>query len=251
MTNNQSGREEDDSENNNNSKSPSHTRITTSTTKKIMLSVAAAAIAATVVLGTNAFQLTEATSSMSAERHDDDNPTKGYDIHVTVGRHDSAQIDAQMDHYCKLDDRIVAVCQLYSTTNDIKGGGPQLSQIEFIITDKQYLQLPLRERPNWHNHAVELTPERGAPTCVELPKGLECSALVGILQKTYGKVITIWDPADGLPRYPPYAFLVDSPFALDQDLNDDLHEEWPVGEDETGSSDILPRCTLHQAGPCK
>ena len=249
MTNNQSGREQDDSENDK-SKSPSQTRIT-STTKKIMLSVAAAAIAATVVLGTNAFQLTEATSSMSTATHNEDNPTKGYDIHVTVGRHDSAHIDAQMDHYCKLDDRIVAVCQLYATSNNIKGGGPQLSQIEFIITDKQYLQLPLRERANWHNHAVELTPERGAPTCVELPKGLECSALVGILQKTYGKVITIWDPADGLPRYPPYAFLVDSPFALDQDLNDNLHEEWPVGEDKTGSSDILPKCSLHQAGPCK
>ena len=243
---NQSGREDDNRENDK-SKSLNHTRIT-NTTKKIMMSVAAAAIAATVVLGTNAFQLSEATSSMSATH---DNPTKGYDIHVTVGRHDSAHLDAQMDHYCKLDERIVAVCQLYATTNNVKGGGPQLSQIEFIITDKQYLQLPLRERPNWHNHAVELTPERGSPTCVELPEGLECSALVGILQKTYGKVITIWDPADGLPRYPPYAFLVDSPFALDQDLNDNLHEEWPVGEDETGSSDILPRCTLHQAGPCK
>lgn len=243
---NQSGREDDNRENDK-SKSLNNIRIT-NTTKKIMMSVAAAAIAATVVLGTNAFQLSEATSSMSGTH---DNPTKGYDIHVTVGRHDSAHLDAQMDHYCKLDERIVAVCQLYATTNNVKGGGPQLSQIEFIITDKQYLQLPLRERPNWHNHAVELTPERGSPTCVELPEGLECSALVGILQKTYGKVITIWDPADGLPRYPPYTFAVDSPFALDQDLNDNLHEEWPVGDDETGSSDILPRCTLHQAGPCK
>lgn len=242
---NQSGRE-DENRADDKGRSLNHTRIT-NTTKKIMMSVAAAAIAATVVLGANAFQLSEATSTMATH----DNPTKGYDIHVTVGRHDSAHLDAQMDHYCKLDERIVAVCQLYATTNNVTGGGPQLSQIEFIITDKQYLQLPLRERPNWHNHAVELTPERGSPTCVELPEGLECSALVGILQKTYGKVITIWDPADGLPRYPPYAFLVDSPFALDQDLNDNLHEEWPVGDDETGSSDILPRCTLHQAGPCK
>jgi hypothetical protein len=217
---------------------------------KALIGIAVATAVASLVLGTNAFQISAATTS-SMTGHSDTNPTKGYDIHVTVGRHDSAHLDAQMDHYCKLDDRIVAVCQLYASTNNIKGGGPQLSQIEFIITDKQYLQLPLRERANWHNHAVELTPERGAPTCVELPEGLECSALVGILQKTYGKVITIWDPADGLPRYPPYAFLVDSPFALDQDLNDNLHEEWPVGEDETGSSDILPRCTLHQAGPCK
>jgi uncharacterized protein DUF1264 len=178
-------------------------------------------------------------------------PTQGYNIHVTVGRHDSANLNAHMDHYCKLDDRIVAVCQLYATTNNVQGGGPQLSQIEFIISDEDYLKLPLRERANWHNHAVELTPERGSPTCVELPAGLECSALVGILQHTYGKVITVWDPSDGLPNYPPYAFLVDSPFALNQDLNDKLQDDWPVGTAETGSGDDkLPNCSIQQAGPC-
>ena len=52
------------------------------------------------------------------------------------------------------------------------GTGPQLSQIEFIITEEHYKQLPERERPNWHNRAVELTPERGNPSCVELPEGL-------------------------------------------------------------------------------
>ncbi len=240
---NTSGREDDERND------PSKHTWTTNKLKKITLSAGVAAIVATLVLSTNAFQISAATQTMSTTHADD--PTQGYNIHVAVGRHDSANLDAHMDHYCKLDARIVAVCQLYSSTNNIKGGGPMLSQIEFIITDSQYLQLPLRERPNWHNHAVELTPERGSPTCVSLPEGLECSALVGILQHTYGKVITIWDPSDGLPRYPPYAFLVDSPFALDQDLNDSLQDDWPVGGDATGSSDILPKCTLHQAGPCK
>jgi hypothetical protein len=78
-----------------------------------------------------------------------------------------------MDHYCKLDSRIVAVCQLYAHDNNVMPGtGPQLSQIEFIITEEQYKQLPDRERPNWHNHAVKLTPERGNSSCVELPEGL-------------------------------------------------------------------------------
>ena len=41
-------------------------------------------------------------------------PTDGYDIHVTVGRHDSTHLDAQMDHYCKLDSRTVAVYASYT-----------------------------------------------------------------------------------------------------------------------------------------
>jgi len=213
--------------------------------RKIALSIGVAAIAAVLILTVNVMQL-EAKKATAISG----NPTLGYDIHVTVNRHDSAHLNAQMDHFCKLDDRIVAVCQLYATTNNVEGGGPQLAQIEFIITDDQYLTLPLRERADWHNHAVELTPERGAPTCVELPEGLECGALVEILHGTYGKVVTVWDPSDGLPNYPPYAFNVESPFALNQDLNDDLENEWPVGDEETGSADEVPNCGIKQAGPC-
>jgi len=232
----------------NGSAGKSFSRKLSSNRNTIFLSIAVAAGVALLVIAANGFQLSEAKKLAGAITGD---PTQGYNIHVAVGRHDSANLNAHMDHYCKLDDRIVAVCQLYATTNNVAGGGPQLAQIEFIITDEDYEKLPLRERPNWHNHAVELTPERGSPTCVELPEGLECSALVGILQHTYGKVITIWDPSDGLPNYPPYAFLVDSPYALNQDLNDNLQKEWPVGTEETGSGDDkLPPCSIQQAGPC-
>jgi hypothetical protein len=218
------------------------------TRNKILLSIAVAAGVASIAFAANGFQSSVAEETMTAMASD---PTQGYNIHVSVGRHDSAHLNAQMDHYCKLDERIVAVCQLYATTNNVKGGGPQLSQIEFIITDDDYLKLPLRERPNWHNHAVELTPQRGNPSCVELPPGLKCSALVDVLQHTYGKVITVWDPSDGLPNYPPYAFLVDSPFALSQDLNNQLEKEWPVGNKHDGSADNKPPdCDIQQAGPC-
>jgi Protein of unknown function (DUF1264) len=155
-------------------------------------------------------------------------PTSGYDIHLTVNRHDSMNIDAPMDHYCKLSEKIVAVCQLYFSDPE-SGGTPILSQIEYIISKDQYQQLPPRERASWHNHAVELTPERGMPSCVSLPPGLTCEQLVTTLVGTYGKVITIWDPADETPNYPPYVFVVDSPFALGQDLNNNLAKEWPTG----------------------
>lgn len=164
-------------------------------------------------------------------------PTSGYDIHVTVNRHDSMNIDAPMDHYCKLSDKIVAVCQLYFS--DPAGDGtPILSQIEYIISKDQYLQLPPRERASWHNHAVELTPERGMPSCVSLPPGLTCEQLVSTLVNTYGKVITIWDPADETPSYPPYVFSVDSPFALGEDLNNNLAKDWPTGCGNNSSANI-------------
>jgi Protein of unknown function (DUF1264) len=164
-------------------------------------------------------------------------PTSGYDIHVTVNRHDSMNIDAPMDHYCKLSDKIVAVCQLYFSDPE-SGGTPILSQIEYIISKDQYLQLPERERASWHNHAVELTPERGMPSCVSLPPGLTCEQLVSTLVTTYGKVITIWDPADETPSYPPYVFAVDSPFTLGQDLNNNLAKDWPTGCGNNSSAGI-------------
>ncbi|HEX2014650.1 MAG TPA: DUF1264 domain-containing protein [Nitrososphaera sp.] len=201
------------------------------TSKKVLMSAAAAAVAALLV---TSFSFQNATTADATKKMD---PTKGYDIHVTVGRHDSAHLDSQMDHYCKLDTRIVAVCQLYATDNNANPDtGPMLSQVEFIITEAQYLELPERERASWHNHAVELTPERGNPSCIDLPKNLQCGDLVNVLKGTYGKVITIWDPADGLPNYPPYVFAVDSPFALGQDLNDNLHNEWPASCGDNSSA---------------
>jgi hypothetical protein len=177
-----------------------------------------------------------------------DDPTAGFNIHVSVNNHDHADPNKQFDHYCKLTPPIVATCTLFS---EGVSGDTQLTEVEYIITKDQYLELPLRERPNWHNHAVELTPERGEPSCVSLPDGLECGALVGILHGTYGKVISLWDPSDPLPSYPPYPYLVDSPFALGQDLNDDLELDWEVGDESTSSVNILPPCDSNIVGPCE
>jgi hypothetical protein len=199
---------------------------------KIVLGVMISAIVAVMATGA-------ATMQNSIAQIDGENPTQGYDIHVTVNRHDSENLNASMDHYCKLDKRIVAVCLLYAKENAaMKDAGPQLAQVEFIISKDQYTKLPERERANWHNHAVELTPERGMPSCVSLPEGVECGSLVETLQGTYGKVITLWDPADAVPNYPPYVFAVDSPYALGQDLNNNLAKEWPTGCGNQSSADL-------------
>jgi hypothetical protein len=200
--------------------------------RKIMLGAIVAAIVAVMTTGI-------ASTQNSIAQIEGENPSQGYDIHVTVNRHDSMNLNTPMDHYCKLDKRIVAVCLLYAKENvHMKDAGPQLSQVEFIITKDQYTKLPERERQNWHNHAVELTPERGMPSCVSLPQGVECGKLVETLQGTYGKVVTLWDPADAVPDYPPYVFAVDSPFALGQDLNNNLAKLWATGCGNTSSVDL-------------
>ena len=218
------------------------------TKRKVMLSIIAASVLALFTYGVTTMQpslaqipgITPPQDQQEASGGDGGtNPTLGYDIHVTVNRHDSLNLNAPMDHYCKLDKRILAVCLLYAKDNNAKPGtGPQLSQVEFIITKDEYMKLPPRERANWHNHAVELTAERGAPSCVSLPQGLECSQLVTMLQGSYGKVLTLWDPADAVPNSQPYAFNVESPYALGQDLNNNLAKEWPTGCGNSSSANL-------------
>ncbi|MBI2451486.1 DUF1264 domain-containing protein [Candidatus Pacearchaeota archaeon] len=214
--------------------------------KKIVLSAVVTVIATFLILGP--------TIVKSVNGNGEEDPTQGFNIHVSVGRHDSSHLEAQMDHFCKLTPPIVATCLLFAEENMATPPGqpnsPQLAQIEYIISREQYLQLPLRERQSWHDHAVELTAERGAPECISLPDGLDCGTLVNILHSTYGKVVTLWDPVDSLPNYPPYVFLVDSPFALKQDLNHDLEDVWEVGDGSASSADDLPNCGIKQAGPC-
>ena len=213
--------------------------------RKIAISALITAVTVFLVFGLTTVQSVNGGGS---------DPTQGFNIHVSVGRHDSTNLEAQMDHYCKLTPPIVATCLLFAKENNAvpngQPNGPVLSQIEYIITRDQYLQLPLRERQNWHDHAVELTPERGMPQCISLPNGLDCGTLVSILHNTYGKVVTLWDPSDLLPNYPPYVFWVDSPFALQQDLNHNLQNEWKIGNSSVSSADELPNCGTSQAGPC-
>ena len=189
--------------------------------RKALLGAMTATVAAILIVGITTYQTSIAQNSTT---NNNGNPTQGFDIHVSVNKHDSEHLDAQMNHYCKLDTTIVAVCQLYAG-NDTNA---KLSQIEFIITDEQYQSLPAREKQNWHNHAVELTPQRGEPQIISLPAGVNGTQLLDTLTHTYGKVITIWDPSDELPYYEPYVHMVDSPYALGYDQDDNLQCKLPA-----------------------
>ena len=87
--------------------------------RKIMLGAIVAAIVAVMTTGI-------ASTQNSIAQIEGENPSQGYDIHVTVNRHDSMNLNTPMDHYCKLDKRIVAVCLLYAKENArMKDAGPQ------------------------------------------------------------------------------------------------------------------------------
>jgi len=159
-----------------------------------------------------------------------------YNIIVGVNNHDHQNLDDLFIHRCALTPPIVATCLIYALDD---AGNQILSEVEYLISRDQYLQVPFRDRQNWHNHATELTPERGEPACISLPDGFECGAVVGILQTTYGKPVMLWDPSDSLPTYQPYVYDVESTFALKQDLNHNLHNEWPEGDSSTSSAGIL------------
>jgi hypothetical protein len=192
--------------------------------RKILLGAMTATVAAILIGGIIAYQ-----TSIAQNSNDNNNPTQGFDIHVSVNKHDSAHLNAQMNHWCKLDTRIVAVCLLYAG-NDTNA---KLSQIEYIISDQQYQSLPPREKQNWHNHAVELTPQRGEPKIISLPAGVNATQLLDTLKHTYGKVITLWDPSDELPYYEPYVHQVDSPYALGYDQDNNLQCKLPAAN-QTG-----------------
>lgn len=197
--------------------------------RTVLLGAMVAAVATILIGGLTTFQ---SSIAQNDDNGSNGSPTEGFDIHATVNKHDSENLEADMSHYCKLDDKIVAVCLLFDGTD----ATAHLAQVEYIITDAQYQQLPEREKHNWHNHAVELTPERGEPGFVSLPEGVDGAELLATLQQTYGKVVTLWDPADDVPSYPPYVFDVDSPHALGQDENDDLECEWLGADTELSAN---------------
>lgn len=86
-------------------------------------------------------------------------PVDGYNLpqgHITAIRHVFDDPSLRVHHYCKMSDKIFLVCQLY----DSESQNATLIGMEYIITHEQYNSLPDREKPNWHYHKIEFTPNR-------------------------------------------------------------------------------------------
>jgi hypothetical protein len=124
----------------------------------------------------------------------------------------------RVQHYCKPNDKIVLVCQLY----DSDSKNATLIGIEYNITSSQYNSLPAREKPSWHATEVEFAPNRADPMFPELPKA-KSTALMGKLIDTYGKVIITWNPKDKLPAFPAQVEQVQHPFMINSTVKPELH----------------------------
>ena len=139
-------------------------------------------------------------------------PVDGYNLpqgHITAIRHVFDDPSLRVHHYCKMSDKIFLVCQLY----DSESQNATLIGMEYIITHEQYNSLPDREKPNWHYHKIEFTPNRADPKFPELNAQQTQSEMMKAMD-TYGKVIITWNPNDNLPAFPPQEQQVEHPFMV-------------------------------------
>ena len=68
--------------------------------------------------------------------------------HLNAVRHVFDDPSLRVEHFCKPNDKIMMVCQLY----DDDSANATLMGVEYIITQQQYDSLPDREKPYWHAH---------------------------------------------------------------------------------------------------
>jgi len=119
-----------------------------------------------------------------------------------------------LQHYCKPNDKILLVYQLY----DSSSSNATLIGIEYIITYGQYKSLPDREKPSWHEHKTEFAPNMADPMFPELSAS-QIKTQMSKLIDTYGKVIITRNPIDKLPAFVPQVIQVQHPFMTNQTNN--------------------------------
>ena len=136
------------------------------------------------------------TGPLSAVRHVFDDPT------------------LRVYHFCKPNDKIMMVCQLYDSSSP----NATLIGVEYMIDSKTYQALPDREKPNWHYHKEEFSPDKANPKFPLLNEQQQKEWLVK-LSESYGKIILNWNPMDTLPVFPPQIQQVQHPFMVNQTVN--------------------------------
>ena len=141
-------------------------------------------------------------------------PVDGYNTHLSAVRHVFDDPSLRVQHYCKPNNKIAFVCQLYDSTSR----NATLIGVEYIITADQYKSLPDREKPNW----IDITHNRSLPMFPEL-SAAQLKDLKGKLMGTHGKVIITWNPRDKLPTFPPQVEQEDIPFMLNATVKPEIH----------------------------
>jgi hypothetical protein len=145
----------------------------------------------------------------SAQQQD---PTQGYGDPtglLTAVRHVFDDPSLRVFHYCKPNDKIMMVCQLY----DSNSSNATLIGIEYMINADTYNSLPDREKPNWHFHKEEFAADRADPKFPQLNPQQQQETLKK-LENSYGKIILTWNPNDNTPAFPPQIQQVQHPYIV-------------------------------------
>lgn len=95
----------------------------------------------------------------------------------------SPQIDAH--HYCSHLNDDLAQCVIYDSASP----NARLIGIEYVISEKLFLQLPPEEQRLWHSHEFEV--KGGLLTAPGIPQAVE-NQLMGELVRTFGKTFHTW-----------------------------------------------------------
>lgn len=132
---------------------------------------------------------------------------------LTAVRHVFDYPTLRVYHFCKPNDKIMMVCQLYDSTSP----NATLIGVEYMIDSKTYQAIPDREKPNWHYHKEEFSPDRANPKFPLLNEQQQKEWLAK-LSESYGKVILNWNPVDTLPVFPPQIQQVQHPFMVNQSV---------------------------------
>jgi len=133
---------------------------------------------------------------------------------LTAVRHVFDDPTLRVYHFCKPNDKIMMVCQLYDSSSP----NATLIGVEYMIDSKTYQALPDREKPNWHYHKEEFSPDKANPKFPFL-NDQQQKEWLSKLSESYGKVIMTWNPMDTLPVFPPQIQQVQHPFMVNQTVN--------------------------------
>ena len=133
---------------------------------------------------------------------------------LTAVRHVFDDPTLRVWHFCKPNDKIMMVCQLY----DSNSPNATLIGVEYMITAGAYKNIPNRDKPNWHYHKVEFAPNRADPKLPMLNEQQQ-NATLKTLAESYGKVIITWNPNDKAPIFPPQVIQVQHPFMVNATVN--------------------------------
>ena len=128
---------------------------------------------------------------------------------LTAVRHVFDDPTLRVWHFCKPNDKIMMVCQLY----DSNSPNATLIGVEYMIIANAYRNIPDRDKPNWHYHKEEFAPNRADPKLPMLSEQQQ-NATMKTLAESYGKIIITWNPNDKAPIFPPQVIQVQHPFMV-------------------------------------